>query len=292
MITLKAKKILVPYDFSPTAENAFKHAAQIAGITKGEIILLNVQKKNDLVNFIMPALKIKNMQVINEFMQKHLTTEAAAMAKKYGVKVKPIFSAGKISDEIIKMSKKENADLLVMGTQGGDSKNDFIMGSNTYRTLTKCELPILTVRSKVPRKGYANILLPIDLSEHSRQKVTLAINIAKLNGGTIHILGLYSDKLEKGKLQIYVEQVAKHCEKAKVPFEKTLEESNERVETTLERALKVKADLIVSMTDQDAEFSTKLLSNYIHELINTSMIPVLCLMPEVNDEIGSSGSGL
>lgn len=292
MITTKAKKILVPYDFSPIAENAFKHAAQIASVTKGEIVLLNVQKKNELMKFILPALKIKNMEVINDFMQKHLTTEATALSKKYGVKVKPVFSTGKISDEIMRMSKKEKADLLVMGTQGGDSKNDFIMGSNTYRTLTKCELPILTVRSKPARKGYTSILLPIDLSEHSRQKVSLAISIAKLNGSTLHILGLYSDKNQKGKVQIYVEQVAKHCEKANVPFERTLVESEDRVETTLERALKVKADLIVSMTDQDAEFSTKLLSNYIHELINTSMIPVLCLMPEVNDEIGASGSGL
>ena len=48
MINLKTKKIVVPFDFSETAENAVKHAAFIAAITKGELILLNVQKKNEI----------------------------------------------------------------------------------------------------------------------------------------------------------------------------------------------------------------------------------------------------
>lgn len=292
MIKLKAKKLLVPYDFSETAENALKHAAQIATTTKGEIILLNVQKKNDLLNFILPALKIKNMQVINQFMEKHLQTEAEALGKKYGVKIRPVFSSGKISDEIVRVSKKEKADMLIMGTQGSDSKNDLIMGSNTYRTLTKSELPVLTVRSKPARKGYTNILLPIDLSEHSRQKVNLAINIAKLNDSRIHVLGLFSEGEAKEKLTVYLKQVSKVCEKSAVPFEVHLIETDSRVKSTLTYAGKTKSDLIISMTDQDAEFSTQLLSNYIHELINTSEVPVLCLMPEVNDQLQAGGSGL
>ena len=64
MINLKTKKILIPFDFSETAENAVKHAALIAALTKGELIILNVQKKNELLNMLLPILSIKIYQRI------------------------------------------------------------------------------------------------------------------------------------------------------------------------------------------------------------------------------------
>ena len=290
MITLKTKKIVVPYDFSKTANSAVEHAAFIAAFTKGELFLTFVQKKNDLLNMLLPSLNIKKPSLLSELLSEKLSSEASKISKKYGVKVTPVFSSGNITSEIINICSEVHANLLVMGTQGSDSNNDLFLGSNTYRTLTKSELPILTVRSMPAKKGYTHIVLPIDLSAHTRQKVNVAIKLAKTFTSHIYVLGLYneSEAAEKYKLEVYIKQITKECEKNKINITSTLSKTDNKVKKTIQYAKKQSADMIISMTDQEADFKEVLLSNYIHRLINESKIPVLCLKPELS-EMEASG---
>ncbi len=294
MINLKTKKIVVPYDFSKTAENAVEHAAFFAAFTKGELFLAFVEKKNELLNMLLPSLNIKKPSTISNLLSEKLTAEAARISKKYGVKVTPIFSSGNITTEIINLCDEVDANLLVMGTQGGDSNNDLFMGSNTYKTLTKSELPILTVRSATDKKGYSNIVLPIDLSAHTRQKVNVAIQLAKLFTSHIYVMAMYNEdeQANKFKLEVYIKQIEKECEKSKVAVTSTISKTDSKVKKTLTYAKKVNADIIISMTDQDTEFKSSLLSNYIHQLINNSKIPVLCLPPELSEMSASGTAGV
>jgi len=294
MINLKTKKIVVPYDFSKTAENAVEHAAFVTAFTKGELFLAFVQKKNDLLNMLLPSLNVKKPSTISDLLSAKLTADATAISKKYGVKVTPIFSTGNITTEIINLCDEVDADLLVMGTQGGDSNNDLFMGSNTYRTLTKSELPILTVRSESDKKGYSKIILPIDLSAHTRQKVNAAIQLAKIFTGHIYAVGLYneSEATDKFKLEVYMKQIEKECTKSKVSFTGDIAKTDNKVKKTLAHAKKVGGDIIISMTDQDTEFKSVLLGNYIHQLINNSKLPILCLKPELSDVEGGATAGV
>ncbi len=61
---------------------------------------------------------------------------------------------------------------------------------------------------------------------------------------------------------------------------------------TLQFATKENADVIISMTDQETEFKSSILGNYIHQLINNSKIPVFCLQPEVSDMAEGGTAGL
>lgn len=294
MINLKTKKIVVPYDFSKTAENAADHAAFIAAYTKGQIFLVFVQKKNDILNMLLPSLSITKPTKVSQILSDKLSEEAERISKKYGIKVTPVFSSGNITTEILNLSEENDADLLVMGTRGGDSNNDLFMGSNTYRTLTKSQLPILTVRSTPTKKGYTIIALPIDLSAHTRQKVNVAIQMAKLFAGEIRVIALYNEgeRSDKFKLEVYVKQIEKECLKNKVLVTSTITQTDNKVKKTLQFASKEKADIIISMTDQETEFKSVILGNYIHQLINNSNIPVLCLQPEVSDMNEGSTPGV
>jgi len=285
MLNLKTKKIVIPFDFTETAENAVKHAALIAAITKGEIIILYIEKKNELLNMLLPILNVKKPSAISEFLSEKLSSEATRIQKQYGVKTSSIFSTGSISTEIINICNEYGIDLIVMGTQGGDSKNDLFMGTNTYRTLTKSNLPILTVRTSPIQIGYENIILPIDLSAHTRQKVNAAIQLAKLFGGQINIIALYneSETTDKFKLEVYIKQIEKECEKRKVKVTYEISKTEDKVKKTLQFAKKVGAEIIVSMTDQDSKFQFGVLNNFIHQLINNSKIPVLCIKPEISE---------
>ena len=64
MINFKVKKIMVPYDFSANAEKAISHAAFIASIQKADLYLVHVINKSELVDIILPILKLKSNKVV------------------------------------------------------------------------------------------------------------------------------------------------------------------------------------------------------------------------------------
>jgi nucleotide-binding universal stress UspA family protein len=286
MINLNTKKILIPVDFSKTASRAIEHAAFIAKLTKGELILLHVQKKSDLIDIIMPAVKLKNVSVITNYLEEKLDALAGKIKKEYGIPVSSVVSVGNITSEIVDIAAEYGAGLIVMGTQGSDSTNDLFLGSNSYRVLTKSSIPVMTVRVTPTRHGYSNILLPIDSSFHSRQKVHIALQLADKFASRVHVLGVlgkHEDEYEY-KLKVILPQVEKMARAKKLVCTSEIVKAENRAQKTLAYAKKVKADLIITMTDQSAELSRIILGSYAHQLINDSKIPVLSIPPEEHPE--------
>jgi nucleotide-binding universal stress UspA family protein len=286
MINLNTNKILIPIDFSTTSMRAINHGAFLAKHTKGKLILLHVQRKSELLDIIMPALKLKDTSVITEFLEDKLTTLAKSISHEYGIQVAPIVSMGSITSEIVKVSEKHKVGIIIMGTQGGDSTNDLFLGSNSYRLLTKSSVPVMTVRTISPKLGYKNILLAMDLSEHSRQKVNFAIQLAAKYGAHLLVLGLLAenDTQHKFKLEVILPQIQKLAQAQKLTSTAEIKTTLNRAKTTLAYAKTKKADLIITMSDQSAEFSRFILGSYAHQLISDSLIPVLSIPPEIHEE--------
>ena len=90
-------KILIPVDFSKTSLKAIKHGAFIAKLNKGELILLNVQKKTDLIDVIFPAFKLKDFTIITDYLNSKLQTLVADVKKEFGIKVTSLVSLGNIT---------------------------------------------------------------------------------------------------------------------------------------------------------------------------------------------------
>lgn len=294
MINLKTNKILIPIDFSATSTRAINHGAFLAKLTKGELVLLHVQKKAELIDIIIPALKLKDVSIITKFLEDKLVKLAQNISKEYGINVTPLVSTGNITSEIVKITEEYKVGLIIMGTQGGDSNNDMFLGSNSYRLLTKSSVPVMTVRTTSPKLGYKNIVLPIDLSEHSRQKVNFAIQLAAKYGAHLHVLGLLTknEAQNKFKLEVILPQIQKLAEAKKVVCTGEIKTTPNRAKATLLFAKNKKADLIITMSDQNAEFSRFILGSYAHQLINDSLIPVLSIPPEIHEgNIGQDNIG-
>lgn len=294
MIKFKTKKILVPYDFSKNADYALKHAAFIASKTKGEIYLVYIKKKSELIDLFIPTLKLDKKGAFLDFVIEKLDEKIANFKKEYGINAKKIVSEGNITNEINAIANDDNMDLIVMGTRGKDSQSDLFFGSNAYRLITKTNKPIMTINQDSKVNGYQNILLPIDLSFHSKQKVNYAIDMAKAFNSNIITLGIY-DENEKNnlyKLQIIEEQIKKICEKKGVEHIGFIEKTKHRISKTLSVAKRNHVDVIITMTDQTIELSKSLLSTYDHELINQSKIPVISIPPEINNDLNNSTAGL
>jgi len=296
MNKVKTSKILIPVDFSKTSLNAIKYAAFMAKFTKGELVLVHVQNKNDLLEVIMPAVKLKDISVITNFLAERLEKIAADIKSRYGIRVSTYVTTGHVTAEIVALSEETKATLIVMGTHGSDSQNGFFLGSNAYRVLSKSDIPVMTVQTAAEKLGFQNIMMPIDTSDHSRQKVDSAIALADKFAANLHVIGILQNGSKgeenyKFKMETIMGQIEKLAAKKNVKCTTTIQFTDNRAKKTIAFAKKVKADLIVAMTDQNAEFSSVVLGTYIHQLTNESKIPVLCIPPLLNPDMLSDAIG-
>jgi nucleotide-binding universal stress UspA family protein len=142
---------------------------------------------------------------------------------------------------------------------------------------------VLSVREHATKLGFANILLPIDDSAHSRQKVNHAIVLAKHFAAKIHILGLAnaSDDEELIKFGKKLVQIEEYLHKCDIPFTRDTKNGGNQAKVTMEYAATVNADLIVIMTDQDENITGRLMGTYAQQVVNHSSVPVLSIQPVI-----------
>jgi len=285
MNRIKTNKILIPIDFSDASLEAIKHASLILKHSSGEIILLHVHKKRDVLDFISPQHEANDVLVTN-FVSKKLEELAEKIRKEDGYIVSTLISFGNITTEVINAVEQNKVDLIIMGTRGRDSDANKFMGSNTYRVITKSKISVMAVHSGYANPAYQNILIPIDTSEHSRQKVDSAIYLAKTLNSQLSVIGLIGKGEENYtyKMEVIMGQIQKLAKNKNVTCVTEIQTSVNRAVTTLAYSEKIKADLIIIMTDQHAEFSSIILGTYAHQLINESTVPVLCMPPEAHPE--------
>jgi nucleotide-binding universal stress UspA family protein len=278
-------KILIPIDFSETSLLAIEHAAFIAQLFRAELVLLHVVEKHwEQFSIISPELRVTPPSDLTHVIEKKLAETAEIIRAKYGVKSKYVTSSGNIFNEIFAVSKEYKIDLVVMGTHGTSGVVDFFIGSNTFKMVTQSECPVISVQTHSKTIGFKNILLPIDDSKHSRQKVNHAIVLAKNFGSRLHILGLTDVETDMNKFEIKLDQIQDYLQKCDLPFTRKVIEGNNQARMTYDYAKNVNADLIAIMTDQDENMTGRLMGTFAQQIVNHSKIPVMTIQPKVSDE--------
>ena len=199
-----------------------------------------------------------------------------------GVSFQFIHKKGKAFKGIIDAAKETDSDLIIMGTHGVSSGfEEFWMGNTSYKVVNLSKCPVLTMREKANFNNFKSIVLPIDTSFESRQKVPFAISLAKQFGATIHVLGLSVDNDKESEHQIngYTRQVKSSIEEEGVnyTFEKRL--GGNITKTTIDYATSINADLIIIMTEQEAQIGSFFLGKFAQQMVNHSPIPVFSLSP-------------
>lgn len=282
MKAFKIEKILIPIDFSETSLIAIEHGAFTAQLFKAELVLLHVVEKHwEKFSIVAPELRVEAPSDFINAIEKRLEEIAASIRSKYGVKSTCITTDGNIFTEIVSVSKEHSVDLVVMGTHGTSGVVEFFVGSNTYKVVTESICPVISVRAHATKVGFKNIVLPIDDSLHSRQKLNHAIVLAKNFAAKIHVLGL-ADTKDEGELKRFemkLEQIEEYLKKCDLPYSiKTINGGNQ-AKVSYDYAKSVNADLIVIMTDQDENLTGRLLGSYAQQVVNHSKIPVMSIQP-------------
>jgi nucleotide-binding universal stress UspA family protein len=282
MKKFEVKKILVPTDFSETGLLAIDHAAHMAKLFSAQLILLHVievaETTFDIYNPSAPVRSISDLQVI---VTQRLSDLAGKIRNEHGITPEILCSSGRTAHEIADIAAEKEADLIIMGTHGASGFEEFFIGSNAHKTVTIAPCPVITVQTHVKTPGFREIVLPIDDTLHSRQKVDTAVELAKKYGSRIHIVGLMpsSDTVDKNKFGIKLDAVEDAVKRANVPYvRKTFEERNVAAKA-MDYSNYVNADLIVIMTDHESHLTGMFIGPFAKQIVNHSRIPVMSIRP-------------
>jgi nucleotide-binding universal stress UspA family protein len=274
------KSFLVAIDFSNCSVNALLNAAQLAYLTDSplELIWVNnpekskVNVENGASTGLIDEMNIQFKRLADELRAKYI-----------GLKVDYLIREGKVYKEVGSQALESESELIVAGTHGRSGFEKFWIGSNVYRIVSTAPCPVLTVRADVTFNNKMNtIILPIDSTSETREKVTIAAEIARATKAKVIVLKLYSSKMIEVThvVDVYANQVADYLRSEQVEVEIDESITANLTDTTIEYAKKVNADLIVIMTEQEKKAANFLLGNFAQQMINHSPVPVLSVRPK------------
>ena len=277
----QVKKILIPIDFSKTSKLALEHAAHLCKAFKSELHLLHITKNytiDVLPNLTATSAVLSSQEDLRERVTEELNTIGEKFSEQHNVGYNIEVKGGSVANGIIESAKDCNADLIVMGTHGVSGFEEFFIGSNAYRAVTSATVPVLTVQEHSDKMGFENIVLPIDSSNHTRDKVSEVVALAKVLGSKVLIAQLVREDDDKAILNLKVKQVEEHLNNKSIYHETTVIEVDNIAKATLEFAKKVNGDLVAIMTDQE-NYTGFFVGEYAQQVVNHSKIPVLSVTP-------------
>ena len=272
------KKILVAIDFSDCSINAMEHAISIANKAEADILMVWVNKPAGSSDVFSEGPATLTSMVENRFKELVDKYKYKLANSKFEYKIKK----GKIFKEIVKVSDHKDISLIIAGTHGSSGFEEFWMGSNAYRIVTSAAKPIITIRGGVKvERNLQRIVMPIDSTVETRQKVPFTSYLAGLFNAEIHILAVHTSKVRaiNQRIDRYVEQVMKHLDEDNVKYVNEDVQTDNLTNATIEYAEGIKANLIAVMTEQERTTRNLWLGPYPQQMVNHSPIPVLCIHP-------------
>lgn len=271
--------ILVPTDFSEIANNAVEHAISIAKAYKNEITLMYVIDEG----FFGGLFSSNHNEMVHEAVEARLQKIAADYKNNSGVNINTRIEKGKVYKVIAEIANTENYDSIIMGSSGASGLEQ-VIGSNASRTIQYAEVPCVVVKQHSDKDGYKRIVMPIDLSIESRQKVDWAIHIGKKFNSEIHVVysGSSDEFLEK-KIFANIKMVESKLEEKGIKYisKEIKDKAFENFATeVLDYANFANADLILVMTHTEPSISEMVIGTLTQQLVNRSeRIPVMCIHP-------------
>ncbi len=147
------KKILVPIDGSKASRKAAEQAISIAKQFGSVVKLVTVVNLPSEEKYAFFGVNVQNAFYANrKEMLKELINQESKMLSSIirtldyaDVKLDKLVLEGVAYEQILKLSKEENFDLIVMGRRGFSNIERFFIGSVTQRVISDAHCPVLVV---------------------------------------------------------------------------------------------------------------------------------------------------
>lgn len=179
------QRILIPTDFSTAAEWVFDDAIRIAESGDAEIVILHVRRTRnsqpDELRFPADAslYEYAEQQEL-ERLRHHVRRANASLRTRLVVRQAPV-----PGDEIARVAREIEADLIVIATHGSHHVAHLFVGSTTMAVLKDPPAPVLAIRYGIrKRTSLSRVVVPV----HSGQTSHRALELARHKAKEIHLV--------------------------------------------------------------------------------------------------------
>ena len=260
------RPIIVPWDFSQVAENAFIHAVRFTKTKNREILLLHIVSDEKSI-----ADK-----------EKELEETCVKLEKEHGKKPGYTVQTGSIFTAIGEVATERHAELIIMGTHGlkGAQK---LFGSKALKVVVSSKTPFLVVQDKPKKEKMESILLPIDFKSENKEKAAWIYYMARSFDTKFTIIkNKAKDKGFKRKLISNMKYIESYLKTHNVEYEIiTAEGKTSFKEEIVNYAKDNEFDVIMIMATRNIKFTDYLFGapeQYV--MSNEFNIPVMCVNPK------------
>ncbi|MGM0565337.1 MAG: universal stress protein [Bacteroidota bacterium] len=268
------ERIVVGFDFSKGALHAFRYALQMAKKTGADIRLVwvdNLSSGEAVFNSPANEIRADAKENIESLINKYKDHPGIGNLDFRLMK-------GKVGNELARHAKEFEADFIVVGTHGITGFEEYWIGSNANRVVIYASCPVITVRYnyEIPEQ-VSRIVLPIDSTRETIQKLPHVKHMAKICNAEIVILGVYTTSLQSmnKKVDKLVHDTEEYIRKNGISYVKDCIKTDNLAHDVLEYASEHLADMIAIMSERESSTSNMLLGEYAHKIVNHSPVPVL-----------------
>lgn len=233
----KTRKILFPSDFSDTAQNAFQHCLVVAEKLGAKILLLHaVYPEYETLDLpVMAAKATKDKVEAARVALKSFRDYGLAEIKKQGaLERKPEIDinveVGGPVGVITNIARRDEADLIVMGTKGEHDAVERALGSVTTGVVERASCPVMVVPEKADYKQIDTVAYATDLHEADPFHLWKATRLLEAFNPVLHIVHIDTgkDKEEKVDFSEMKELFSEHVPTLQIQFHNIRDTSVEK----------------------------------------------------------------
>ncbi len=282
------KKILVPTDFTKSAENGLKLAVDLAKHVNGEITLLNMIYPVRGSSFTAMADVTRTPRGETDlFMVKLIKTNKAKLQieidnfKKDNVPIKPEIDFEDKVHGLNKYVKQNDIDMIVIGTKGSKSLYEYLFGTHTENVIKVSDCPVITVKEE-PVDGYfpESIVFAVDINNENYHGINELKKFADEFNSQVHFLYVMDDEIDTEEAVSKLGSLAE-ANKFNDYTINTFKENKSNVEDTIKSFAKRKdADMIAVVSEGKKGIKELLFGSVTNDLINNVEYPVFVMSNE------------
>jgi nucleotide-binding universal stress UspA family protein len=259
------RPIIVPWDFTEVAQNAFLHALNFAKTLEVNIALLHITDSEEEIPEKEQALQ----------------QTAERLSKEYGKRPHCIVKEGSIFTTIGEVATLYNAELIIMGTHGikGAQK---LFGSRAVKVVVSSRIPFLIVQDKPVKDKLEKILLPIDFKKENKEKANWIFHLSTRFQSNVTIFKSHPrDRGFKKKLVSNMKYIEHFLKTRDVEYDIVACQGKKSFkEEVVNYAHENGFDMVLIMATRDIKWVDYLLGapeQYI--IANEYNLPVMCINP-------------
>ena len=249
-------KILCPTDFSECSLNAIEYATRLGEKYKADLVLFHVLNREDYEKLSPADVNGKHqLDFVTEKLQ-NLVDAIVKEGVKNGLKsCVSVVKEGSIVKETLGYATEQEADLIVVGTEGINDFREYMIGSRACRIVEQSDRDILVVPRKVYFKAPRKLVYASDYLEEDKIAIQKMVELAKFFDSEIDMVHVSTTHkaLDKSLHMTMVEEIEPFIKYDKVNF--VLKSFRDDIALGLENYLQTaKGDILVTLSEKKSFF--------------------------------------